>query len=121
MEIAEAVELIKTDLSSEMRPQVWCDLGCGTGTFTRALATLLPKGSIVHALDKDELSLAQVPDKYQGVNIVKEVIDIDDNDISLTRLDGILVANLLHFIKSQDVFLEKLRTLTERLIVVEYD
>jgi len=29
----------------------WADLGCGDGTFTRALATLLPPGGVIHAMD----------------------------------------------------------------------
>jgi ubiquinone/menaquinone biosynthesis C-methylase UbiE len=31
----------------------WADLGCGDGTFTLALAAILPRGSIIHAMDRD--------------------------------------------------------------------
>jgi methylase of polypeptide subunit release factors len=35
-------------------PQLWLDLGCGTGLFTLALAGNLPAGSKIIAIDKDE-------------------------------------------------------------------
>jgi hypothetical protein len=35
--------------------------------------------------------------------------------------DGMLIANFLHFIKHQGDFIARLRTLSERLLVVEYD
>jgi hypothetical protein len=65
-----------------------------TGTFILALATLLPPGSVIYAIDKDEKSLA---------------------------LDGVLMANFLHFIEHQGDFVARLRPLSERLLIVEYD
>ena len=41
MKISQATALIRTPLIEWVRPQDWCDLGCGTGTFTTALAELL--------------------------------------------------------------------------------
>ena len=72
MHIAEATELIWIDKISGDRAQTWCDLGCGTGTFTLVLATLLSPGSVIHAIDKNEKSLSQIPDRYQEVTIHKE-------------------------------------------------
>ena len=46
----EAVNLI-SNLTIENTPQTWLDLGCGSGTFTLALATLLPNGSKVIGVD----------------------------------------------------------------------
>ena len=121
MHIAEATELIWIDKISRDRAQTWCDLGCGTGTFTLALATLLSPGSVIHAIDKNEKSLSQIPDRYQEVTIHKEVVDLRENDLSLPALDGVLMANFLHFIEYQGAFLARLRSLSERLLVVEYD
>jgi methyltransferase family protein len=121
MYLSEATELIRTERISGTQTQTWCDLGCGAGTFTLALATLLPPGSVIHAMDKDEASLAQIPDHYQDVTIHKEVVDLDRNDVSLPALDGILMANFLHYIKQQGTFVEKLRASSERLLIVEYD
>jgi Methyltransferase domain len=121
MYIAEATELIRIAKISGARAQTWCDLGCGTGTFTLALATLLPPGSVIHAIDKHEQLLSQIPDQYQQVTIRKEVVDLSESDLSLPTLDGVLMANFLHFIEHQGAFVAKLRTLSERLLVVEYD
>src|SRR3977135_2379696 len=105
MYIADATGLIRTDQISGDRAQTWCDLGCGTGTFTLALATLLSPGSVIHAIDKNEKSLSQIPDRYQEVTIHKEVVDLRENDLSLPALDGVLMANFLHFIEKQGAFL----------------
>jgi SAM-dependent methyltransferase len=121
MYIAEATQLIRMDTIAGARAQTWCDLGCGTGTFTLALATLLPPGSVIHAIDKDAKSLSQIPDRYQEVTIRKQVVDLRERDLSLPALDGVLMANLLHFIKRQRAFVTWLRTLSERLLVVEYE
>src|ERR1700761_6089748 len=105
MKIADATELIRTDQIAGARPQTWCDLGCGTGTFTLALATLLPPNSVIHAVDKDERSLSQIPGRYQDVPIRKELVDLRKSDPSLPALDGVLMANLLHFIRRQGAFI----------------
>jgi trans-aconitate methyltransferase len=34
-------------------PSTWADLGCGDGTFTRALAERLAQGSTIHAVDRN--------------------------------------------------------------------
>jgi Methyltransferase domain len=121
MYLSEATELIRTDKIAGIGAQTWCDLGCGTGTFTLALATLLPRGSVIHAMDKDEASLAQIPDRYQNVTIHKEVVDLDKSDLALPALDGMLMANFLHYIKQQGAFVERFGALSERLLIVEYD
>jgi len=121
MYISEATELIRINEISGTRAQTWCDLGCGTGTFTLALATLLPPGSVIYAIDKDEKSLAQIPDRYQEVTIRKEGVNLDASDLFLPALDGVLMANFLHFIEPQGDFVARLRPLSERLLIVEYD
>ena len=62
MQLSEAIELIQKINIPGNKPQVWADLGCGDGLFTRALATLLPEGSIIHAVDKvNTLSNKKIP------------------------------------------------------------
>lgn len=121
MHLSEATDLIRIDKLSGARPQTWCDLGCGTGTFTLALATLLPPGSIIYAVDKDERSLAQIPDQYQEVNIRKLVADLDKGTLPLPALDGVLMANFLHFIAQPSTFVRALQALSDRLLIVEYN
>jgi len=58
------------------RPQSWCDLGCGSGTFTIALAQSLASGSTIHAVDLDQEALKAIPDQYRGVAIRKVVGDL---------------------------------------------
>ncbi|SDF65617.1 Methyltransferase domain-containing protein [Dyadobacter soli] len=47
----EAIELIGGGTNGEQE-QYWLDLGCGTGTFTEALATVLPAHSNITGVDK---------------------------------------------------------------------
>jgi hypothetical protein len=55
------------------------------------------------------------------VTIRKDVVNLGKSDLSLPALDGVLMANFPHFIKHQGAFIARLRTLSERLLVVEYD
>ena len=71
MKISKAAALIRTPLIEWARPQSWCDLGCGSGTFTTALAHLLAAASTIHAVDLDRRALESVPDYYDGVEIPK--------------------------------------------------
>jgi hypothetical protein len=121
MLIDDATRLIQVSGLSDAHAQTWCELGCGTGTFTLALAGLLPSGSVIHAIDKDEVSLIQIPDRYQEVTIHKDVLNLNEGDPSLPKLDGVLMANFLHYIEHQGALVERLRKLSERLLIVEYD
>jgi hypothetical protein len=48
-------------------------------------------------------------------------VDLSESDLSLPALDGVLMANFLHFIENQSDFVGRLRSLSERLLIVEYD
>ena len=93
-------------------PQRWADLGCGTGTFTCALAELLPSGSTITAMDRDAKTLQQVPEQHGGTRIVKQVGDFIQDALPSTDLDGILLANALHFVRHQA---DLIRVLMEHL------
>lgn len=121
VKISDAADLIRADQISEgSSAQTWCDLGCGTGTFTLALATLLPPGSTIYAIDRDEKALAEIPEQYEGVTIRKQVMTWDLSIGSLPRVDGVLMANLLHFMEDQGTALAALRSIAARLLIVEY-
>jgi SAM-dependent methyltransferase len=120
MTIHEAAELIRHEsLGSGNR--TWCDLGCGRGVFTRALADLLGPGGIIFAVDRHRESFQNMPDDYRGVHIFKMVCDFAVDDLTALRCDGVLMANSLHFVEEQAVFLQRLRAVAPRLLVVEYD
>jgi ubiquinone/menaquinone biosynthesis C-methylase UbiE len=121
VKISDASALIRTPLIKWARPQSWCDLGCGSGTFTKALAHVLAPGSTIHAVDLDQRALESVPDNYDGINIRKTRGDIGSSRLRLPVVDGILIANTLHFIQEQQVFLRRLLSLTDRFLIVEYE
>lgn len=106
-------------------PGTWADLGCGDGTFTRALAQLLASGSVVHAVDVDAAALANIPRGRDGVAIVTHQADFTQQPWPFDeRLHGILMANSLHYVRDQDAFVRECATrLTDngRFIIVEYD
>lgn len=104
-------------------PQVWADLGCGRGTFTIALASLLPAGSTIHAVDTDRDALADLPRNSHGVVIVPLAADFTTLESQRLGPDGVLMANALHYVREQDGFLAGLvsEMPTPRLILVEYD
>lgn len=124
MDHRDAVDLLRNAPMSIGRPQHWADLGCGTGTFTRALAELLPTGSTIAAMDHNATAVKQVPDLHGNVQITKHVGDFVTEPLAMKDLDGILLANALHFVRDQAAFIQRISTSlkpTGALLLVEYD
>lgn len=122
MQIFDAINLIKNAIPTSNQPLIWADLGCGSGVFTLALSHLLPKGSTIYAIDK---TFQQLPPKTEnGVHIQFIRADIEKSELAVPLLDGILMANALHYVKNQSqtiVKLEKLFTGKKQFILIEYD
>ncbi|WP_346239281.1 class I SAM-dependent methyltransferase [Niabella insulamsoli] len=120
MTISDAKNMIAAATSAS-EPQAWIDLGCGAGTFTLALAALLPPGSEVTGVDKAQQNL---PERSANGNIIK-FIKSDIVNLSVEpNVDGVLMANALHYIRDQEGFIERLLTIMNRrfrLLLVEYD
>ena len=120
----DAVAMIEGAELDRLVPSTWADLGSGDGTFTLALASLLAPGSIVHAIDRDPAAIARVPVASSAVRIEKHVGDFTTSWPFATVLDGILMANSLHYVRDQRAFLQsclaQLST-TGRFLIVEYD
>lgn len=106
---------------------LWADLGSGRGAFTLALAECLGTDSHIYSIDQNKGALqtqqrameAQFPD-----NAVTYLEGDFTQEIKLPLLDGIVMANSLHFVADKRPILEELRTLlkpTGRLVMVEYD
>jgi SAM-dependent methyltransferase len=118
---ADLVALIE-DGVTERRGR-WADLGSGEGAFTLALADLLGAGSHITAVDRDGGALRHVEgDRFPGVEIETRVGDFT-RALALSNLDGILMANSLHFVKDNALVLESVRKMLRpggTLIVVEY-
>ena len=105
----------------------WADLGAGEGAFTLALAELVGPGSHVTAVDKDGRALrsigAEMGRTFPGVTLELMTGDFR-RDLGLSRLDGIVMANSLHFVRDKQPVLGLVRRMLRsegRLIVVEYE
>ena len=121
MKVIEATALIRTPFIEWARPQSWCDLGSGSGTFTMALAQLLAPGSTIYAVDFDQKALKEIPDQHDRVVIRKIIADLQSSSLDLPSVDGILMANTLHFIQEQLIFVKRLRSVADRFLIVEYE
>jgi trans-aconitate methyltransferase len=121
MKIDQASTLLHTIGIEWTRPQSWCDLGCGKGTFTVALAQLLAPESTIHAVDLDQRALDEIPQRIHGVEIRKVLGDLQSPNLALPSVNGILMANSLHFIRNQHAFLDRLLSLTDTFLIVEYE
>lgn len=115
MQLSEAIQFIQCDLLQQAPVSMWADLGCGSGLFSTALAHYLPEGSTIYAIDHKP-----------GTRIAGHGIRIFDLDFVLDPLpfgpiDGILMANSLHYVQDQPAFIKKLSFYTSSLIIIEYD
>ena len=105
----------------------WADLGSGEGAFTLALADLLgPTGSI-HTVDRDERAVAvqvvALREAFPTVGVTPVVADFTP-PLELPPLDGIVMANSLHFVRDKIGVLGLVRGYLRaagRLVLVEYD
>ena len=112
----DAISLIKKAVSAH-EPQVWADLGCGSGTFTRALNSLLPAGSHITAVDREKQRLDLLNVGFLRANF-------EHDDLKLSGLDGILMANAIHYVAEKATLIRKLEPMfagLPRFVVVEYD
>jgi ubiquinone/menaquinone biosynthesis C-methylase UbiE len=105
-------------------PQLWLDLGCGTGLFTLALAGNLPSASKIIAIDKDEKALRKIPATVNDVAIPTMAADFVYDALDIKEVDGILIANSLHYVKDKEILLKKLIFSMKTngvFLIVEYD
>ena len=105
-------------------PQLWLDLGCGTGLFTVALAANLPPGSKIIAVDKDEKALRKIPATVNDVIIQTVAADFVSDSLGAKDIDGILMANSLHYVKDKETLLNRLIISMKTngvFVIVEYD
>ena len=106
---------------------IWADFGSGRGAFTLALADLLSAGSTIYSIDRDkdalELQRQQLMVRFPNIRL-HTIIDDFTHQLELPKLDGVVMANSLHFQRDQlhTVHLVyKYLKPSGRLMVVEYD
>jgi ubiquinone/menaquinone biosynthesis C-methylase UbiE len=106
---------------------VWADLGCGEGVFTAVLVELLSPGSDIYAVDKNrwavEAMARHLSESYPQAAIHPVEADFTQ-PLSLPVLDGLVMANAIHFVRRKRPILVHLVNLLKpggRLLIVEYN
>ena len=108
-------------------PGVWADFGSGAGAFTLALADLVGGDGEIFSIDRDARALdqqraamrAQYPDRavhYLTADFTRA--------LDLPLLDGVLMANSLHFVRQKEPVLKLIHGYLKpggSLIMVEYN
>jgi len=128
MDTRDAVVLLAGAVPREAG--TWADLGAGTGTFTRALVELLGATARIYAVDRDASAVATLTRwaRKAAPNVLPVVADFtgafDLPGLPAPQLDGVLLANALHFVRDGDGVLRRLADSLRpggRVVVVEYD
>lgn len=124
-----------TDHVNLLRPahlipgSTWADFGAGAGAFTLALRELLGPESDIYAVDKDRARLTELQrvwrarfgDDISGLNLLPADFA---HSLDIPPLDGVLMANSLHFFKDKLSILRHIRSFVKpdgALILIEYN
>ena len=106
----------------------WADLGAGGGAFTLALSELVGLGTEIYAIDRDKGALAKLDQSHRARFGTSQNIHVVRGDftgpLSLPPLDGILMANSLHFFRDKEKVLRHIRKFLKwngALLLVEYN
>jgi len=120
--INDAINFIEKAIPQSDKPQTWADLGCGGGTFTNALAQLLPYGSRIYAVDSRLQNFPKVLGNNVSIDFLKA--DFETTDFYFANLDGILMANALHYVEDKKSLISKLEnylSADKNFLIIEYD
>jgi len=106
---------------------VWADFGSGDGAFTLALADLLREGAQIYSVDRDARSLERqarsMALQFPSARVTYLRADYT-RPLELPPLDGIVMANSLHFQRAKEGVLALARGYLRpggRLLLVEYN
>lgn len=115
---------------------VWADFGAGSGAFTLALRELVGLDATIFAVDKDKSSLGELENLHRArFNSISNLILLPNDffhplDAStgsaqrLPPLDGIVMANSLHYFREKEGILRHVRGFLKpngALLLVEYN
>lgn len=107
--------------------EVWGDFGSGDGAFTLALRDLIGPAADLWSIDKDRSRLERQRElfrsRFPGSNV--HFLNADfAHPVEVPPLDGIVMANSLHFFRIKDQVLRLMWGYLKeggRLVVVEYN
>lgn len=106
----------------------YADFGAGSGAFTLALRELIGPEATIYAVDKNHTSLNELESAHRVRFDTPRNLILLKNDFShpldIPPLDGILMANSLHFFKNKENILQHVRSFlkpTGSLLLVEYN
>ncbi|HHX64259.1 MAG TPA: methyltransferase domain-containing protein [Chloroflexi bacterium] len=133
MKHEDHVRLLREGIEAPDPDGVWADFGSGQGAFTLALADLLGPGATIYSIDRDARALddqralmrSRFPDTTVHYIVANFIHPLD-----LPPLDGIIMANALHFVRDKDETVRLLRRYLRppekddpsgRMILVEYN
>jgi SAM-dependent methyltransferase len=106
---------------------VWADLGSGTGAFTLALAELIGPNGHIYSVDKDPGALREQRRAFRArfPKLTVHYLAADfTRPLALPPLDGVVMANALHFQHEKDRVVQLIHSYLwpgGRLILVEYN
>ena len=105
----------------------WADLGSGTGAFTLALAELIGPTGHIFSVDRNQHALRQqeriMKARFPATTVHYQVADYTQQ-LQLPPLDGVIMANALHFQRVKAPVVQLIRDYLRpggRLILVEYN
>ncbi len=94
---------------------VWADFGSGAGAFTLALADLIGPAGVIYSIEQDRSALAQ-QERVLQERFPQSIVHYRMADFTrpmrddFPALDGIVMANSLHFHRSQEPIAQLLKS-----------
>ena len=106
----------------------WADFGAGEGAFTLALRELTGPDAVIYAVDRDGAALRRLKKDYIARFSSTDNLILLPNDfarpLDLPPLDGIVMANSLHYFREKEGILRHVRGFLKPngvLLLVEYN
>ncbi len=107
---------------------VYADFGAGSGAFTLALRELVGLDATIYAVDKDKSALRELENSHRArFNTTRNLILLPSDfsrPLEIPPLDGIVMANSLHFFKDKEKILRHVSGFLKpdgALILIEYN
>ena len=125
MDHTDHVNLLKPALPSG---GIWADFGAGAGAFTLALRELVGPEATIYAVDKDRGALRRLESAHgRRFSLADHLIPLNQDftrPLDLPPLDGIVMANSLHYFKDKEKVLRHVHGFLKpngALLLVEYN